>query len=127
MLALATGAIVLTSTTASAADYAQISRDIIPSGQYGSVPPPASASTQAMMYDALTPLFNHISEAQLSQFFKPAPLDAGQAPGPLTAESVPRQGVTITRDAFHAPYIRGLTRDDVTWGAGWVEAEDRGL
>ena len=32
--------------------------DIIPSGQYGSVPPPAGALTQAQMYNALTPMFN---------------------------------------------------------------------
>ena len=31
------------------------------------------------------------------------------------------------RDAYDVPHIHGRTRDDVTWGAGWVVAEDRGL
>ena len=55
------------------------------------------------------------------------PIDPGNAPGPITTEAVPHAGVTLTRDAFHVPYIRGVTHDDVTWGAGWVTEEDRGL
>jgi acyl-homoserine lactone acylase PvdQ len=31
------------------------------------------------------------------------------------------------RDAFNVPHITGKARDDVTWGAGWVLEEDRGL
>ena len=54
MVALALGAGV--SEAASPADYAQIARNIIPSGQPGGFPFPAGASTQAQMYDALTPL-----------------------------------------------------------------------
>jgi len=49
--------------------------DIIPSGQYGSVPPPAGALTQTQMYNALTPMFNHVTDAQLPQFFKPEPIN----------------------------------------------------
>lgn len=58
--------------------------------------------------------------------FKPEPLGIGGA-GPVTKEPVPRVGVTIYRDRFDVPYVYGKTRDDVTWGAGWVLAEDRGL
>ena len=47
------------------ADHAIIARDIIPSGEYGDVPPPAGADQQAQMYDALTPLFNHVTNADL--------------------------------------------------------------
>lgn len=100
--------------------------DIIPSGQYGSVPPPAGALTQAQMYNALTPMFNHVTDAQLPQFFKPEPINSA-TPGPVRTEKVPRPGVTIVRDAYDVPHITGVTRDDVTWGAGWVIAEDRGL
>ena len=56
---------------ASTADFAGTAMDIIPSGQYGSVPPPAGALTQTQMYNALTPMFNHVTDAQLPQFFKP--------------------------------------------------------
>jgi hypothetical protein len=56
---------------ASAKDYALIARDIVPSGQYGSVPPPAQATQQAQMYNALTPLFNHVTSSDLLADFKP--------------------------------------------------------
>src|SRR5450755_1126745 len=120
------GALALWPVAASAKDYSIIARDIVPSGQYGAFPPPANATQQAQMYDALTPLFGHVTASDLLADFKPDKLGSA-AVGPLTAESVPRAGVTITRDPFHVPQIRGRTRDDVTWGAGWVEAEDRGL
>ena len=35
--------------------------------------------------------------------------------------------MTIKRDSFDVPHIFGKTRDDVTWGSGWVLAEDRSL
>jgi acyl-homoserine lactone acylase PvdQ len=130
LLASALTAAAIVPGVASAQDYATISRDIIPSGQYGSIPTPATLSQdeqQAQMYNALTPLFNHVTPADVVADFKPAPLDVANAPGPLTAESVPHPGLTITRDAYDVPYIHGATRDDVTWGAGWVTAEDRGL
>src|SRR5581483_137833 len=114
-------------STASAKDYSIIARDIVPSGEYGSVPPPPNADQQARMYDGLTPLFNNVSSSDLNTYFKPEPVGTTGAAGPLTNEPVPQAGVTIQRDAFDVPYITGVTRDDVTWGAGWVVAEDRGL
>ena len=60
-----------------------------------------------------------------TQFFKPETLGIA-TPGPTTTET-PQAGVTIVRDAYHVAHIHGVTRDDVTWGAGWVVAEDRGL
>lgn len=128
LVVMVTGAVVaLTVGSAQAKDYANIARDIVPSGEYGSVPPPAQAAQQAMMYDALTPLFRHVTPADLAQDFKPERVGTAGAAGPLTAESVPQPGLSIQRDAFDVPYIQGNTRDDVTWGAGWVVAEDRGL
>jgi acyl-homoserine lactone acylase PvdQ len=109
-----------------AVDEAIIARDIIPSGQYGSVPPPAQASQQAEMYDALTPLFNHVTTADLFNDFKSEAVGHAVG-GKLTAEPVPHAGVRVLRDKFDVPHIYGATRDDVTWGSGWVIAEDRGL
>ncbi len=116
----------LAAAPASAKDFAIIARDIVPSGQYGSVPAPPQATQQADMYNALTPLFNHVTSHDLLTDFKPDYL-GGREVGPFTRESVPHAGVTILRDPFHVPEIKGKTRDDVTWGAGWVMAEDRGL
>ncbi len=81
------------------------------------------------MYNALTPLFNHVSTADLFSDFKPEPLGIAGA-GPVTKEPVPRAGVTIYRDRFDVPYVYGKTRDDVTWGGqytGWHIWMDKDL
>ncbi len=128
--AVAAAACALAASPAFAAtDYAIIARDIMPSGEYGSIPTPSllpKEEQQAQMYNALTPLFNHVTASDLQADFKPEPVGA-PSPGPLTTETMPHRGVTITRDAFNVPHVVGVTRDDVTWGAGWVVAEDRGL
>ncbi len=127
LLLAALAAALFVPATAGATDYAIIARDIVPSGEPGSVPPPTGADSQARLYDGLTPLFDHVSAADVNQFFKPETLGVAAAtPGPVTAESVPHPGVTIVRDGFDVPHVHGVTRDDVTWGAGWVVAEDRG-
>jgi acyl-homoserine lactone acylase PvdQ len=126
LLAAVLGAVALAPAAASAKDYAIIARDIVPSGQYGSVPPPPQATQQAQMYNALTPLFDHVTPSDLLADFKPEPLGTAGS-GPLSTETVPHAGVTIIRDRYDVPHITGKTRDAVTWGAGWVIAEDRGL
>jgi acyl-homoserine lactone acylase PvdQ len=118
----------LTPASAGAAvtDYAPDARNIIPSGQYGGLPVPAAADEQAKMYDALTPLFDKVTDADLLTTFKPSPFGtAGQCP--CRTEADPRAGLTIVRDRFDVPHITGKTKDDVTWGAGWVLQEDRSL
>jgi hypothetical protein len=93
-------------TAASANDYAIIARNIIPSGEYGSVPPPGAA-TQAQMYDALTPLFSHVSAADLLRDFKSEKLGAQGAGGSLRNESVPHAGVTDpARSLRRSPHLR---------------------
>jgi Penicillin amidase len=125
--ALAIGLVSAAAATPSWAKYfAKPGLDIIPSGQYGSVPQPAGATQQADMYNALTPLFNHVSAADMNRDFKPMTIGTA-TPGPTSTETIPHPGVTVVRDAFDVPHIFGQTRDDVTWGAGWVIAEDRGL
>src|SRR5215207_6035266 len=88
MLALAPGA-----SAAAPKDYADTALNIIPSGQYGSIPPPTGADTQAKMYDGLTPLFDDVTNADLTQYFKSEKFGISPA-GPGTTESVPRPGVT---------------------------------
>src|SRR3954469_8806177 len=112
--ALAAAAFAVTAAPAAADDYAATARNIIPSGQYGSVPPPAGADQQALMYDALTPLFNHVTDADLLADFKSENFGVG-VDGPGIPEAVPRAGVTILRDRYNVPHITGNSRDDVTW------------
>lgn len=113
-------------TASAPKDYALFARDIMPSGEYGSYPTPSNATDQAVLYNALTPLFNHVTEKDLLKDFIPMTLGADIV-GPRTREQVPHAGITIYRDKYDIPHIIGKTRDDVTWGAGWVMAEDRGL
>ncbi len=114
----------LSAQTAVAKDFAQTARNIIPSGQLG-VPGPG-ADTQALMYDGLTPLFDQVSTADLSTYFKSERFGI-DTDGPGTNESVPRPGVTITRDQFDVPHVNSTTYDGGIWAAGWLIAEDRGL
>jgi acyl-homoserine lactone acylase PvdQ len=111
---------------AAAGDYASVARNIIPSGQYGAVPPPPGADEQALMYDALTPLSDQVTPGDLLTKFKSEGFGVGPD-GPTRMEAVPRAGVTIVRDRFNVPHITGKSRDDVTWAMGWVLQEDRGL
>ncbi|HYP47411.1 MAG TPA: penicillin acylase family protein, partial [Thermoleophilaceae bacterium] len=111
---------------AAARDYSDGAYNIIPSSQYGSVPPPPQADDQALMYDALTPLFDNVKRRDLSRHFKSERLGT-RGQGPLRTERVPRKGVRLVRDRFNVPHIYGKTNDDVTWGAGWALAEDREL
>ncbi len=125
-LTLALTCTAIPSTAGAATDYAPVARNIIPSGQYGAVPPPAGADTQAKMYDGLTPKFDQVTNDDLFSLFKSEQLDPS-VDGPLTPDPAPRPGVTIERDRFNVPHITGQTADDVVWGAGWVVAKDRAL
>jgi acyl-homoserine lactone acylase PvdQ len=107
-------------------DYSQVARNIIPSGQQGSIPIPDGATTQAQMYNALTPLFDHVSNADLFSDFKSEQFGLGDE-GPGTTEPVPFPGVTIIRDRYDVPHVTALTHDGGVWAAGWIAAEDRGL
>ncbi|GAC1580310.1 MAG: penicillin acylase family protein [Candidatus Dormibacteria bacterium] len=108
------------------ADYAQVARNIIPSGEPGAVPFPAGSSTQAQMYNALTPLGGHVTTAALFSDFKSEAFGLG-TDGPGTREPVPFGGVTIIRDRFDVPHVSATTHDGGVWAAGWITAEDRGL
>ncbi len=107
-------------------DFSSTALNIIPSGQYGAVPVPKKAADQAKMYDALTPLFDDVTKADLLRNFKSEKLGT-KGQGRIRRERVPRKGVRILRDKFNVPHIYGRTNDDVTWGAGWALAHDREL
>src|SRR5690242_18412166 len=114
------------SSIAQADDFAATARNIIPSGQFGGLPVPPGADTQAKMYDALTPLFNHVSAADILRDFKSEGFGVGPD-GPARTEAVPFTGVTLVRDRYDVPHITATTRDGVTFAMGWTLAEDRGL
>ncbi len=112
--------------SAAAVDYANTALNIIPSGQYGGVPPPSGADTQARMYDGLTPRFDQVTNSHLLQFFKSERFGVDTA-GPGTPEDVPYPGVRIIRDKFNVPHVYANTYAGGIWAAGWIAAEDRRL
>jgi Penicillin amidase len=114
------------SVSAAPTDHAETALNIIPSGQYGSVPAPPEADAQAMMYDRLTPLFDRVATSDLTTYFKSEGFGVGPD-GPGSEEQVPRPGVTIIRDRFNVPHVTAQTYDDGIWAAGWIAAADRSL
>jgi hypothetical protein len=112
--------------SAAGTDYAQVARNIIPSGEPGSFPAPLGATTQAQMYNALTPLFDHVTNADLLRDFKSEQFGLG-TDGPGTVEPAPFPGVTIVRDRFDVPHVTATTHAGGVWASGWIAAEDRGL
>ena len=87
----------------------------------GTVPP--SFESQRALFEAMPAAAPGVATADLGRFLKPAPLTLSAADAVST--ELPRAGVTIRRDAFSVPYVDGVTREDVMWGAGWVAGEDR--
>ena len=124
---VAATAALLAPSAAAAKDYAATALNIIPSGQYGSLPIPAGADTQARMYDGLTPLFDHVRPTDLTKYFKSEAFNSLGSDGPGRVEKVPRKGVKIVRDKFDVPHVTAKTYDDGVWAAGWLVAEDRSL
>ncbi|MDX6665316.1 MAG: hypothetical protein QOG68_1522, partial [Solirubrobacteraceae bacterium] len=109
-------------------------RGILPVGQGQSVnaaqlaqyeltgsPPPTFVNSLApfenLLYDAPA-----LTEDRLLADFPSSALGVGA--GPTTTES-PRPGVTITRGADNVPHVKGVTRGDMLFGAGYAEATDR--
>src|SRR5205085_8817847 len=109
-LAIAAAALAL-AAPAAGKDFAGTALNILPSGQYGTVPPPPGADRQAKMYDGLTPLFDHITLGDLTKYFKSEALGV-TGPPPTHVEPTPRVGLKIVRDAFDVPHITGKARDD---------------
>jgi acyl-homoserine lactone acylase PvdQ len=111
-------------------DYSQTALNIIPSGQADPgealLPGVLPNDTQAQMYNALTPLFDHVTNPDLTADFKSEKFGtAGQCP--CATEPVPYPGVTLIRDRYDVPHVSATTHAGGVWAAGWIAAEDRGL
>lgn len=106
-------------------DYALVARDILPPGNFGGANFTAHSTDQAVLYDALTPLFDQVTAKDVTRNFKPEPLWSGKEKAVRT--ELPGRGVTIKRDAFDVPHVFGKTESDVFYGAGYAAAEDRGI
>jgi acyl-homoserine lactone acylase PvdQ len=91
--------------------------DILPPGN-----PPST--NELKMYDALNTIDpTGLTDSQLSDYYKSAPLDP--APADVAKTENPKSGVTIKRDKAGIPYVYGTTDNDTAWGAGYAGTEDR--
>jgi acyl-homoserine lactone acylase PvdQ len=123
--AVAAGAVVLPGSSATPRDYAAQAWNVLPPGQAGGVAFTRNSTDQTKLYDALTPMRDGVADADLGRFFKRATLGPGGERVVRTER--PRAGLVIRRDRWGVPHVEGRTRADVTFGAGWVTAEDRQL
>jgi acyl-homoserine lactone acylase PvdQ len=111
------------SATADAA-ASDISRYVLPPGNYGGIPTNSHSLDQLPLYSGLTPLRRNVSMSDVNRLYLPMnfkPIGATQV------ERVGRSDVTVVYDAYGIPHIKGKTRAGLMYGAGWVMARDRGL
>jgi hypothetical protein len=109
---------------AAQAASSDISRYVLPPGNYGGIPTSPNSLDQLSLYSGLTPLRRNVSMADVQRFYLPmnfSPI------GATRIEPVGRSDVTVTYDAYGVPHIDGRTRAGMMFGAGWVMARDRGL
>jgi acyl-homoserine lactone acylase PvdQ len=83
---------------------------------------PPHTDDQREMYARLSQTGPGLTNADLYDLFKPAPVGFPANPQSI---AIPRPGVMITRDAFGVPYVWGLRREDVIFGIGYATARDR--
>jgi hypothetical protein len=85
---------------------------------------PAHFADQLEMYDALGKVSpGTLKDGDLTKYYKDARL--GVAAADVVSTETPRPGVTIRRDRFGVPHITGATDEDVAFGSGYANIEDR--
>jgi len=116
------GLAILAAVPAAAADLA---RYILPPGNFGGIPFSPNSTDQLPLYSGLSPLRDNINMADIDAHYLPedfAPIGA-TTPEVITGHP----GVQVLYDSYGIPHVTGQTRDDVSFGAGWATARDRGL
>jgi acyl-homoserine lactone acylase PvdQ len=104
-------------TNATAADLA--------ANQATDAVPPAFTNQLALYADLATD-WPGLTEGAFDKYFKNTDLTAAAPTGQGVRVDVPRPGVTITRTPpYVVPRVDGQTRDDVMFGAGYAQAQDR--
>ena len=106
-------------------DHAAQAWNVLPPGQAGGVAFTKNSTDQIALYEGLTALRDRVTDADLRRFFKRETLGLG-AEKAVRIER-PRRGLTITRDRWGVPHVKGRTAEDVAFGAGWATAADRQL
>src|SRR5512145_608985 len=92
--------------------------NVLPPGQFGTLPTTVNSRDQLFLYDALTPLKDNVTAATLPTTFKKNVFGLGNLSVKSTRTFPSRPGLTVTRDTFWVPHVEGQTRDDVMYGIG---------
>ena len=100
--------------------------NVLPPGQFGTLPTTVNSRDQLFLYDALTPLKDNVTAATLPTTFKKNVFGLGGLSVKRVQTFPARPDLTVTRDSFDVPHVEAPTRDDVMYGIGFVTAEDRG-
>ena len=103
---------------------AETTRYILPPGNFGGLPTTQNSLDQLPLYDGLTPLRGNVTAADVDRFYLPEDFNPI---GATRDEPTGRAGLRIAYDSYGVPHIYGNTRDDLSFGSGWVTARDRGL
>jgi acyl-homoserine lactone acylase PvdQ len=106
------------------AAQSDVSRYVLPPGDYGGIPTGQHSLDQLPLYSGLTPLRRNVSMNAVRRFYLPMNF---RPIGSTQVQPVGRSDVTVTYDAYGIPHIDGTTRAGMMFGAGWVMARDRGL
>jgi hypothetical protein len=122
--AVVAAGLVAAPTPATGTPTGDVARYILPAGNYGGLPTNANSRDQLPLYDALTPLRGNVTDADINNLFLPEDF---QPIGATHEEVTGRPGVQIIYDSYGVAHVKGDTRADVAFGAGWVTARDRGL
>ena len=104
-------------------DFSRQAFSILPPGNFGGIPTNADSLDQLPLYDGLTPLRENVTAADLRRYFKSAKFGTRRG----RVERTGKRGLSIVRDSFGVPHIRGARRSHVMFGIGWVTAADRTL
>src|SRR5215210_3277255 len=70
-LAVVAAGVLMAAAPAAARDYAGQAFNVLPPGESGQYPPGTNSTDQAAMYDGLTPLFGHVTLADIKRRYKP--------------------------------------------------------
>jgi Penicillin amidase len=125
-LAVVSAAVVAGALAQAPRDHAAQAWNVLPPGQAGGVAFTKNSTDQIALYEGLTRVGDRVTNADLRRFFKRETLGLGPGDRAVRVDR-PRKGLTITRDQWGVPHVKGRTAEDVAFGAGWATAADRQL
>ena len=79
------------------------------------------------MYDALTPLFDRVTDSDMLERLQVRGLRRRHRRARHGGERAAHGRARSCATSFNVPHVKATTHDGGVWAAGWIAAEDRGL